>query len=50
MSSLWEPAGNGSCYSPTQSAFLKDVQFGGVPVVLLLDFVLFLVCVCVCLS
>lgn len=34
---------NGSCFSNTQSTVLKGVQFGGVPVVLLLDSLVFLV-------
>ncbi|CAL8394826.1 unnamed protein product [Arctogadus glacialis] len=51
MSSLlWEgdstPApirlNNTNCSTSTQSNFLKEVQFGGVPVVLLLDFCVFL--------
>lgn len=61
MSSLWWEqwllgVGNGStpipfmnysgCFSSTQSTVLKGVKFGGVPVVLLLDFCVFLVCVC----
>ena len=48
------PFGNGSihidtrsCFNATQSTVLKGVQFGGVPVVLLLDFIMFLVRVCV---
>ncbi|XP_041814296.1 CSC1-like protein 1 [Chelmon rostratus] len=36
-------ADNNSCFSSTQSTVLKGVQFGGVPVVLLLDFSVFLV-------
>lgn len=36
-------ADNGSCFSSTQSTVLKGVGFGGVPVVLLLDFSVFLV-------
>ncbi|KAK5880103.1 hypothetical protein CesoFtcFv8_023164 [Champsocephalus esox] len=55
MSALWwplsdsngtTPAGfpdNGSCFSATQSTVLKGVGFGGVPIVLLLDFCVFLV-------
>ncbi|XP_033503911.1 CSC1-like protein 1 [Epinephelus lanceolatus] len=58
MSSLWweqwplqaangtSPPGfadNSSCYSSTQSTVLKGVGFGGVPVVLLIDFSVFLV-------
>lgn len=58
MSSLWWEqwllgVGNGStpipfmnysgCFSSTQSTVLKGVKFGGVPVVLLLDFCVFLV-------
>ncbi|XP_017579513.1 CSC1-like protein 1 [Pygocentrus nattereri] len=35
-------AGN-SCFSATQSTVLKGVRFGGVPIVLLLNFVVFLV-------
>uniref|UniRef100_A0A671WX57 Transmembrane protein 63A n=1 Tax=Sparus aurata TaxID=8175 RepID=A0A671WX57_SPAAU len=34
---------NSSCFSSTQSTVLKGVKFGGVPVVLLLDFCVFLV-------
>lgn len=34
---------NSSCFSSTQSTVLKGVSFGGVPVVLLLDFIVFLV-------
>ncbi|XP_073348784.1 CSC1-like protein 1 [Pagrus major] len=34
---------NSSCFSSTQSTVLKGIQFGGVPVVLLLDFCVFLV-------
>ncbi|KAG7275619.1 hypothetical protein CRUP_021946 [Coryphaenoides rupestris] len=46
-SSLWE-SDNGStvttsCSNSTQSAFLKEVKFGGIPIVLLLDFCVFLV-------
>ncbi|KAF3849750.1 hypothetical protein F7725_019469 [Dissostichus mawsoni] len=58
MSALWweqwplsdsngtTPAGfpdNASCFSSTQSTVLKGVSFGGVPIVLLLDFCVFLV-------
>ncbi|XP_070781567.1 CSC1-like protein 1 [Enoplosus armatus] len=58
MSSLWweqwpllvgngtSPPGfldNSSCFSSTQSTVLNEVRFGGVPVVLLLDFAVFLV-------
>ncbi|KAL0196371.1 hypothetical protein M9458_009943, partial [Cirrhinus mrigala] len=32
---------NSSCFSATQSTVLKGVNFGGVPTVLLMDFVLF---------
>uniref|UniRef100_A0A8C8M163 Transmembrane protein 63A n=1 Tax=Oncorhynchus tshawytscha TaxID=74940 RepID=A0A8C8M163_ONCTS len=39
---------NSSCFSSTESTVLKGNNFGGVPVVLLLDFSFFLVCVCVC--
>ncbi|XP_065121960.1 CSC1-like protein 1 [Paramisgurnus dabryanus] len=34
---------NSSCFSSTQSTVLKGVNFGGVPIVLLLDFIVFLV-------
>ncbi|XP_057179481.1 CSC1-like protein 1 isoform X1 [Triplophysa rosa] len=34
---------NSSCFSATQSTVLKGVNFGGVPIVLLLDFIVFLV-------
>ncbi|KAM8726302.1 CSC1-like protein 1 [Acanthopagrus schlegelii] len=34
---------NSSCFSSTQSTVLKGVKFGGLPVVLLLDFCVFLV-------
>ncbi|XP_056150264.1 CSC1-like protein 1 [Lampris incognitus] len=34
---------NSSCFSSTQSTVLKGVRFGGVPVVLLLDFSVFMV-------
>ncbi|XP_067098226.1 CSC1-like protein 1 [Osmerus mordax] len=34
---------NSSCFSSTQSTVLKGVSFGGVPVVLLIDFTVFLV-------
>lgn len=34
---------NSSCFSSTQSTVLKGVKFGGVPIVLLLDFSVFLV-------
>ncbi|XP_030637270.1 CSC1-like protein 1 [Chanos chanos] len=34
---------NSSCFSSTQSTVLTGVRFGGVPVVLLLDFIVFLV-------
>ncbi|XP_040920333.1 CSC1-like protein 1 isoform X2 [Toxotes jaculatrix] len=53
MSSLWwldsngtSPSGfldNSTCFSSTQSTVLSGVQFGGVPVVLLIDFCVFLV-------
>ena len=33
-----------SCFSTAQSTVLKGVSFGGVPIVLLLDFTVFLVC------
>ncbi len=61
MSSLWweqwpllvsndtSPSGfldNSTCFSSTQSTVLNGVPFGGVPVVLLLDFSVFLVCIC----
>lgn len=36
-------ADNSSCYSSTQSTVLKGVSFGGVPIVLLIDFCVFLV-------
>lgn len=36
-------ADNSSCFSATQSTVLKGVNFGGLPVVLLLDFIVFLV-------
>ncbi|XP_064195219.1 CSC1-like protein 1 isoform X1 [Anguilla rostrata] len=38
-------AGNdtGSCFSATESTVLRGVNFGGVPVVLLLDFIVFMV-------
>uniref|UniRef100_A0A673W5W4 Transmembrane protein 63A n=1 Tax=Salmo trutta TaxID=8032 RepID=A0A673W5W4_SALTR len=39
---------NSSCFSSTQSTVLKGNSFGGVPVVLLLDFSFFLVCVGCC--
>lgn len=32
-----------SCFSATQSTVLKGVNFGGLPIVLLLDFIVFLV-------
>lgn len=35
-----------SCFNTTQSTVLKGVKFGGVPIVLLLNFSAFLVCVC----
>ncbi|XP_059366703.1 CSC1-like protein 1 [Carassius carassius] len=35
------PVDNGSCFSATQSTVLKGVNFGGVPIVLLIDFILF---------
>uniref|UniRef100_A0A8K9X3K6 Transmembrane protein 63A n=1 Tax=Oncorhynchus mykiss TaxID=8022 RepID=A0A8K9X3K6_ONCMY len=41
---------NSSCFSSTESTVLKGNNFGGVPVVLLLDFSFFLVCVCGCCS
>uniref|UniRef100_A0A672RZR7 CSC1-like protein 2 n=1 Tax=Sinocyclocheilus grahami TaxID=75366 RepID=A0A672RZR7_SINGR len=34
---------NSSCFSATQSTVLKGVNFGGVPIVLLIDFLLFVV-------
>ncbi|XP_051544168.1 CSC1-like protein 1 isoform X2 [Myxocyprinus asiaticus] len=34
---------NSSCFSATQSTVLKGVTFGGVPTVLLLDFIVFLI-------
>lgn len=34
---------NSSCFSATQSTVLKGVNFGGLPIVLLLDFIVFLV-------
>ncbi|KAJ8356899.1 hypothetical protein SKAU_G00196930 [Synaphobranchus kaupii] len=34
---------NNSCFSATESTVLRGVSFGGVPVVLLLDFIVFLV-------
>lgn len=34
---------NSSCFSAMQSTVLKGVNFGGVPIVLLLDFIVFLV-------
>ncbi|KAM3860996.1 CSC1-like protein 1 [Diretmus argenteus] len=54
MSSVWwddlfynrsSPSGfvdNTSCFSATQSTVLNGVRFGGVPIVLLLDFIVFL--------
>ncbi|KAJ3607255.1 hypothetical protein NHX12_026767 [Muraenolepis orangiensis] len=58
MSSLWwdsdpqqeanstqAPANNNSCHTTKQSLLLKDVKFGGLPVVLLLDFGVFLILV-----
>ncbi|KAL2082111.1 hypothetical protein ACEWY4_021929 [Coilia grayii] len=37
------PGDNVVCFNATQSTVLKGLQFGGVPVVLLLDFIVFLV-------
>jgi len=34
---------NSSCFSATQSTVLKGVNFGGVPIVLMLDCIVFLV-------
>uniref|UniRef100_A0A7N6B9S3 Transmembrane protein 63A n=1 Tax=Anabas testudineus TaxID=64144 RepID=A0A7N6B9S3_ANATE len=36
---------NSSCFTSTENTVLKGVQFGGVPVVLLIDFCVFLVCI-----
>uniref|UniRef100_A0A8C2B882 Transmembrane protein 63A n=1 Tax=Cyprinus carpio TaxID=7962 RepID=A0A8C2B882_CYPCA len=37
------PVDNSSCFSATQSTVLKGVYFGGVPIVLLMNFVIFVV-------
>ena len=37
------PGDNSSCFTSSQSTVLKGVSFGGVPIVLLLDFTVFLV-------
>uniref|UniRef100_A0A3B4YTB4 Transmembrane protein 63B n=1 Tax=Stegastes partitus TaxID=144197 RepID=A0A3B4YTB4_9TELE len=36
---------NSTCYNPSQNTVLSGLEFGGVPVVLLLDFIVFLVLV-----
>uniref|UniRef100_A0A7N5ZWY3 Transmembrane protein 63A n=1 Tax=Anabas testudineus TaxID=64144 RepID=A0A7N5ZWY3_ANATE len=41
---------NSSCFTSTENTVLKGVQFGGVPVVLLIDFCVFLVCMCLIFS
>ncbi|KAF3702750.1 CSC1-like protein 1 Transmembrane protein 63A [Channa argus] len=38
---------NGSCFSSTESTVLKGIKFGGVPMVLMIDFIVFLVLVTV---
>uniref|UniRef100_A0A673H460 CSC1-like protein 2 n=1 Tax=Sinocyclocheilus rhinocerous TaxID=307959 RepID=A0A673H460_9TELE len=40
---IYSHVDNSSCFSATQSTVLKGVNFGGVPVVLLMDFSLFVV-------
>uniref|UniRef100_A0A672RZ85 CSC1-like protein 2 n=1 Tax=Sinocyclocheilus grahami TaxID=75366 RepID=A0A672RZ85_SINGR len=42
-STLFSHVDNSSCFSATQSTVLKGVNFGGVPIVLLIDFLLFVV-------
>lgn len=36
---------NGTCYNPSQNTVISGLQFGGVPIVLLLNFIVFLVLV-----